>query len=65
MKKLFKLLLARKMAKTPIGLAALAIGWYLARHRRQKHADHEDDHTKRATHDDHHRRRPVLQRRPY
>ncbi|MGR6922954.1 DUF6203 family protein [[Actinomadura] parvosata] len=38
MKKLFKLLLARRLAGTPLGLAALAAGWLLARRKRRRRA---------------------------
>ncbi|MGW0810040.1 DUF6203 family protein [Nonomuraea sp. NPDC002799] len=36
MMKLLKLMMARKMAATPIGLAVLALGWLLGRKRRQR-----------------------------
>ncbi|NJP94384.1 hypothetical protein HCN51_33940 [Nonomuraea sp. FMUSA5-5] len=38
MKKLFKVLVARRLAGTPLGLAALAAGWLLARRKRRRRA---------------------------
>ncbi|MFB4267190.1 DUF6203 family protein [Nonomuraea sp. GTA35] len=48
MRKLFKLLLARRMAGTPLGLAALVLGWFLARRRRRRHAYEAEHETERA-----------------
>ncbi|MEV0391165.1 DUF6203 family protein [Nonomuraea sp. NPDC050643] len=41
MKKFLKLMVARRLAATPIGLAALGIGWFLGRRRRKQRARHE------------------------
>jgi hypothetical protein len=40
MKKFFKFLVARRLARTPIGLAVLGLVW-LRRRRRQQHAQPE------------------------
>ncbi|WP_158557920.1 DUF6203 family protein [Spongiactinospora gelatinilytica] len=37
-----KLLLARRMIRTPLGLAALAAGWLLGRRRRQRRRQQAD-----------------------
>ncbi|WP_143044251.1 DUF6203 family protein [Nonomuraea jiangxiensis] len=39
MKKLLKLVVGRWLARTPLGLVALALGWYLARRRRRREAE--------------------------
>ncbi|MFG1948830.1 DUF6203 family protein [Nonomuraea sp. NPDC048826] len=36
MKGFFKVVVARWLARTPLGLAALGIGWFLGRRRRQR-----------------------------
>lgn len=48
MKNLFKLLLARRMAGTPLGLAALVLGWFLARRRKRRHAHEAERETERV-----------------
>jgi hypothetical protein len=40
MKKFFKFLVARRLARTPIGLAVLGLAW-LRRRRQQQHAQPE------------------------
>ncbi|MFB4281937.1 DUF6203 family protein [Nonomuraea sp. MTCD27] len=48
MQKFLKLVVARWLARTPIGLVALGIGWYLARRRRRRQQPpHETQHTRR------------------
>ncbi|MET8867843.1 DUF6203 family protein [Nonomuraea sp. NPDC049421] len=44
MKKLLKLLVARKMATTPLGIAALGVGWFLGRRRKRRRAEREAQH---------------------
>ncbi|UBU15437.1 DUF6203 family protein [Nonomuraea gerenzanensis] len=39
MKKLLKLLFARRLAASPLGLAALVLGWFLARRKRHRRAE--------------------------
>ncbi|MGW0592003.1 DUF6203 family protein [Streptosporangium sp. NPDC002607] len=36
MKKFFKVVVARRLSRTPIGLAILGAGWFLGRRRRQR-----------------------------
>ncbi|WP_157594463.1 DUF6203 family protein [Streptosporangium amethystogenes] len=36
MKRFFKVVVARWLARTPIGLAILGVGWFLGRRRRQR-----------------------------
>ncbi|MEV0829869.1 DUF6203 family protein [Nonomuraea rubra] len=48
MKNLLKLLLAKRMAGTPLGLAALVLGWFLARRRRRRHAYETEQETERV-----------------
>ncbi|MGW3348916.1 DUF6203 family protein [Nonomuraea rubra] len=48
MKNLLKLLLAKRMAGTPLGLAALVLGWLLARRRRRRHAYETEHETERV-----------------
>ncbi|WP_329080171.1 DUF6203 family protein [Streptosporangium sp. NBC_01469] len=36
MKRFFKVVVARWLARTPIGLAILGVGWFLGRRRRQQ-----------------------------
>ncbi|TDC96091.1 LPXTG cell wall anchor domain-containing protein [Nonomuraea deserti] len=36
MKKLFKFFAAKWLARTPLGLAVLGLGWFLGRRRRQR-----------------------------
>ncbi|MFF3438281.1 DUF6203 family protein [Streptosporangium sp. NPDC002721] len=36
MKKFFKVVVARWLARTPFGLAILGVGWFLGRRRRQR-----------------------------
>lgn len=36
MKKFFKVVVARWLARTPLGLAILGVGWFLGRRRRQR-----------------------------
>ncbi|WP_221206098.1 DUF6203 family protein [Streptosporangium becharense] len=36
MKRFFKVVVARWLARTPIGLAVLGLGWLLGRRRRQR-----------------------------
>ncbi|MGW4797804.1 DUF6203 family protein [Nonomuraea sp. MG754425] len=50
MKKLFQLLVARRLARTPLGLTALGIGWLLARHFRRRHAEEAAQQPRRAVH---------------
>ncbi|MFC4115976.1 DUF6203 family protein [Nonomuraea zeae] len=42
MRKLFNLVVARWLARTPVGLIALGIGWFLARRRRRNRAAGHD-----------------------
>ncbi|WP_043631883.1 DUF6203 family protein [Nonomuraea candida] len=67
MKKLFQLLVARRLAKTPIGLAALAIGWLLARRRRRNRPDHENKRIGRVEQPENRKpgHRPAVHRLPY
>ncbi|NRQ35328.1 hypothetical protein HII36_26385 [Nonomuraea sp. NN258] len=46
MKRFFKLVVARWLARTPYGLAILGLGWLLGRRRRRRmqHRDHHRQH---------------------
>ncbi|WP_344480896.1 DUF6203 family protein [Nonomuraea monospora] len=48
MKKLFQLLLARRLAGTPIGMAAILLGWFLARRKRRRRAYQAERETERV-----------------
>ncbi|MFG1696594.1 DUF6203 family protein [Nonomuraea sp. NPDC049309] len=42
MKRLLKLLVARRLAATPLGLAVLGAGWILGRRRKRRRAEREE-----------------------
>jgi Family of unknown function (DUF6203) len=60
MKNLFKLLITRRLARTPLGLIILGLGWLLARRRKHHKAHHEAE---RRDHTEHRPRIP--HRLPY
>ncbi|WP_146615910.1 DUF6203 family protein [Nonomuraea aridisoli] len=47
MKNLLKLLVARRLSATPIGMIALGVGWLIARRRKQRQAEPETSRTRR------------------
>lgn len=48
MKGFLKVVLARWLARTPLGLAALGIGWYLGRRRKRRREQETTEHKVRS-----------------
>lgn len=56
MKGFLKVVLARWLARTPLGLAALGIGWYLGRRRKRRREQEQETTEHRARSGAGHRR---------